>query len=96
MLMEPANRSAIMYPVVAKSALVMSLDGLGRVAAPSISPTNTTDRPLVRAATVLTRDSSTEIIDVNTLCQKTTSIIQYVSSYYYYYYFNLHFFFTKK
>ncbi|XP_015437634.1 PREDICTED: PR domain zinc finger protein 13 [Dufourea novaeangliae] len=36
------------------------------------------ERPIVRAAGVLRRDASTEIIDVNRLSQKSTSVIQYV------------------
>ncbi|KAG7199090.1 hypothetical protein KM043_017985 [Ampulex compressa] len=70
--MEPGN--AIMYPIVAENALVMSIEALERT---SLSQGHA-GHPLVRAAGILGRDSSTEIIDVNRLSQRSTSVIQYV------------------
>lgn len=37
------------------------------------------DRHIVRATELLARNSSTEVVDVSKLSQKTTSIIRYVS-----------------
>ncbi|XP_078039871.1 PR/SET domain 13 [Augochlora pura] len=71
--MEPANRN--MYPpIVTDDALMMRIEVLERTTLPHPF----VERPIVRAATILRRDSSTETIDVNRLCQKTTSVIQYV------------------
>ncbi|KZC14730.1 PR domain zinc finger protein 13 [Dufourea novaeangliae] len=71
--MEPT--STIMYPpVVADNTLMMSIEALERT---SLSQ-GFAERPIVRAAGVLRRDASTEIIDVNRLSQKSTSVIQYV------------------
>ncbi|XP_076685853.1 PR/SET domain 13 [Andrena cerasifolii] len=68
------SRSAIVYPIVAENALIVSIQALERT---SLSQ-GIVDRPTVRAAGALGRDSSTEIIDVNRLSQKSTSVIQYV------------------
>lgn len=69
------STSAIVYPIVTENALIMSIQALERT---SLSQ-GIVDRPAVRAAGALGRDSSTEIIDVNRLSQKSTSVIQYVS-----------------
>jgi hypothetical protein len=37
------------------------------------------DRHIVRAAELLARDSSTEVVEMNKLAQKSTSVIRYVS-----------------
>ncbi|XP_076247371.1 PR/SET domain 13 [Calliopsis andreniformis] len=68
------STNAIIYPVVTENALMMSIQALERT---TLSQ-GIVDRPTVRAAGVLGRDSSTEIIDVNKLSQKSTSVIQYV------------------
>ncbi|XP_011300597.1 PR domain zinc finger protein 13 [Fopius arisanus] len=44
----------------------------------SISASRSTVRPGVRAATLLNRDSSTEVIDINELGQNPSSVIQYI------------------
>lgn len=69
------STNAIIYPVVTENALMMSIQALERT---SLSQ-GIVDRPSVRAAGILGRDSATEIIDVNRLSQKSTSVIQYVS-----------------
>ncbi|XP_031825951.1 PR/SET domain 13 [Nomia melanderi] len=71
--MESTN--AIMYPpIIADNALMMSIEALDRTSVSQVFA----ERPIVRAAGILRRDSSTEIIDVNKLSQKSTSVIQYV------------------
>ncbi|XP_066596958.1 transcription factor hamlet-like [Prorops nasuta] len=65
---------SVMYPILADSSLAMSIQALERT---TLSQRRL-GRPSVRAAGVLRRDASTEIIDVNKLSQKNTSIIQYV------------------
>lgn len=69
------STSAIMYPIISESALMMNIEAFEKT---SLSQ-GCLDRPTVRAAGFLRRDSSTEIIDLNKLAQKSTSVIQYVS-----------------
>ncbi|XP_012274839.1 PR domain zinc finger protein 13 [Orussus abietinus] len=61
-----------MHPIIPETALIMSIKAL------EMATISRGARPLVRAATLLGQDSSTEIIDVNRLSQKSPSIIQYV------------------
>ncbi|XP_029039580.2 PR domain zinc finger protein 13 [Osmia bicornis bicornis] len=71
--MESTN--AFMYPLVTESALMMSIEALERTSLPQ----GFLDMPpIVRAAGVLPRDCTTEVIDVNKLCQKSTSVVRYV------------------
>nr|XP_033325563.1 PR domain zinc finger protein 13-like [Megalopta genalis]XP_033325564.1 PR domain zinc finger protein 13-like [Megalopta genalis] len=71
--MESTN--AILYPpIVPDGALMMSIESLDRNPLSRLF----VERPIVRAASILRRDSSTETIDVNRLCQTNTSVIQYV------------------
>ncbi|OAD60489.1 PR domain zinc finger protein 13 [Eufriesea mexicana] len=68
------STSTIMYPMITENALMMSIEAFER----SSLSQGCLDRPIVRAAGLLGRDSSTEVIDVNKLSQKSTSVIQYV------------------
>ncbi|XP_024939206.1 zinc finger protein 362 isoform X2 [Cephus cinctus] len=69
--MEPSCRR-IMYPIIPEAAIVRSIEALKR------STIADNDRPTVRAATLLRRDSSTQVIDVNRLPHRNTPIIQYI------------------
>ncbi|KAK2585430.1 hypothetical protein KPH14_010097 [Odynerus spinipes] len=63
-----------MYPIVAESTMMMTIEELERTnLSQSCLPQIT-----VRAASLLRRDSATEVVDVNRLCQKSTSVVQYV------------------
>ncbi|CAK9817387.1 PR domain zinc finger protein 13 [Anthophora plagiata] len=68
------SSNAIMFPMISESALMMSIQALEKT---SLSQ-GFIDRPIVRAAGILGRDCSTEVVDVNKLSQKSTSVIQYV------------------
>ncbi|XP_076659702.1 PR/SET domain 13 [Halictus rubicundus] len=64
-----------MYPpFLADRALIMSIEAFQR----SSLTQPYAERPIVRAAGILYKDSTTELIDVNRLAQNTTSVIQYV------------------
>ncbi|XP_076282144.1 PR/SET domain 13 [Lasioglossum baleicum] len=68
-------RNAIMYPpFLANRALIMSIETVQR----SSLSQPFADRPIVRASGILSKDSTTEVIDVNRLAQNTTASIQYV------------------
>lgn len=69
------SSSAIMYPIISENALLMNIEAFEKT---SLSQA-CLDRPIVRAAGLLRRESSTEIVDLNKLAQKSTSVIQYVS-----------------
>lgn len=69
------STSAIMYPIISENALMMNIEAFEKT---SLSQA-CLDRPIVRAAGFLKRESSTEIVDLNKLAQKSTSVIQYVS-----------------
>ena len=64
-----------MYPIISENALLMNIEAFEKT---SLSQA-CLDRPIVRAAGLLRRESSTEIVDLNKLAQKSTSVIQYVS-----------------
>ncbi|XP_006625035.1 zinc finger protein SNAI2-like [Apis dorsata] len=68
------STSAIMYPIISENALMMNIEAFEKT---SLSQA-CLDRPIVRAAGFLKRESSTEIVDLNKLAQKSTSVIQYV------------------
>lgn len=69
------STSAIMYPRINENALMLGIEAFERT---SLSQAYL-GRPKVRAASHLGKDSLTEVVDVNKLSQKNTSVIQYVS-----------------
>lgn len=69
------STSAIMYPIISENALMMNIEAFEKT---SLSQ-GCLDRPIVRAAGFLKRESSTETVDLNKLSQKSSSVIQYVS-----------------
>ncbi|KOC70749.1 PR domain zinc finger protein 13 [Habropoda laboriosa] len=68
------SSKAILFPVISENTLMKNIEALER----NSLTQGCISRPIVRAAGVLGRDCSTEIIDVNKLSQKSTSVIQYV------------------
>lgn len=70
--MESSN--TIMYPMINENTLMMGIESFERTSLPH----GCMNRSKVRAAGLLGRDSSTEVIDVNKLSQRSTSVIQYV------------------
>ncbi|XP_017876451.1 transcription factor hamlet-like [Ceratina calcarata] len=66
--------NAIMYPLITETTLMRGIEAFERT---TLAP-GCLDRPIVRAAGILRKDSATEIVDVNKLSQKSTSVIQYV------------------
>lgn len=66
--------NAIMYPIITENTLMRSIEAFERT---TLAP-GCLDRPIVRAAGIVRKDSTTEIVDVNKLSQKSTSVIQYV------------------
>lgn len=82
--MELDIRGTVKYPMIHNDRpLVMSFRGFESTSAHS---SRMTMRPGVRAATLLHRDSSTEVIDIHGLAQKSSSVIQYVSNFNDFYY----------
>ncbi|XP_011502388.1 PREDICTED: zinc finger protein 672 [Ceratosolen solmsi marchali] len=67
-----------MYPILANNALIMSIGTLQKPAAAVHKQPTCNTRPMVKAATLLGQNSSTEIIDVSGLSQKSSPLIQYV------------------
>ncbi|XP_076753425.1 PR/SET domain 13 [Xylocopa sonorina] len=68
------STSTIVYPMITENALMIGIEAFERTSLTQ----GCFDRPIVRAARLLNRDSSTEVIDVNKLSPKSTSVIRYV------------------
>jgi hypothetical protein len=77
-MLDVSRRNSNMYPILANNALAMSIGALEKPASAAYKRSMCNTRPIVKAATVLGQNSSTEIIDVSGLSQKSSPLIQYV------------------
>ena len=75
--MSVESRGTVVYPF-SNNALIMSVRALKRTTNTQSTPPIV--RPGVRAATLLNRNSFTEVINVHQLSQRSTSVIRYAST----------------